>query len=111
MDEKMNYYEDDVRDYGFDENDVQFFMMDVEGRSIEKRKNRNWFFNDEIDEMDYNISYSVLVDGKVFITFPDSVDSLTVESFIVAQFEKDDEATDSIEESCAIQESERRFGA
>lgn len=99
------------RDYGFEENDIQFLFITVDEKKIEIGKNRNWFFNADIDEQDYDVTYSILVDGKVFMTFPKEVDRSVVRGFAYTQFEADTEATADIQGMYAEMEAERRFGA
>jgi len=101
----------EIKDYGFLENDVQFLFCTTDDKEVSIKKNRDWFFNHEAEEMDYKISYTILVNKEVFMNFPDSVDRTTVENFANMQFEIDEEATDSLEEMHAIYESERRLGA
>jgi hypothetical protein len=100
-----------VKDYGFEENDIQFLFITVNEEKVELRKNRNWFFNAEIEDQDYDVSYSILVDGKTFISFPKEVDRSTVTGFAHSQFEEDTEATADLQGMYAEMEAERRFGA
>lgn len=107
----MYYDYDEVKDYGFDEPDVTFLFFTMDEEKVEQRKNRHWFENHEIEEMDYYITYTILVNGKEFITFPKGTSDEAIGAFINAQFEVDEEATKEIRHMNAIHEAEIRFGA
>ena len=99
-------------DHGFDEPDVQFAFFTTEDQKIEWRKNRNWFRDDEDpDFMDFYITWTLLVDGSDYMTFPKGTSEEAMSAFVSAQFEEDKEATEELNESYAIQEAERRMGA
>lgn len=105
------YYDYEVKDYGFEEDDIQFLFITADEKEVKLEKIRSWFLNPEIDEMDYNINWAILVDNKKYITFPKDVDRDVVVSFAHSQFEADLEATSDIQAMYAEMEAERRFGA
>lgn len=103
-------YYDEIQDYGFLEDDVQFLMVTVDGKKIEIEKHRRYFMT-EYEEMDYNISYSIRIDGRTYLKFPEDVDRDAVVIFACSRFEEDKEATKELDNMYAIHEAERRFGA
>ncbi|MFL6470193.1 MAG: hypothetical protein ACJ71H_05005 [Nitrososphaeraceae archaeon] len=88
-------YNEEIRDYGFEEPDRQFLMMTTDGQRIDLLKEYSWFHNMDIDEMDYEVLWKLQVNGKNYhIQEKHDRDKLIQIALIL--FEEDTEATDEI---------------
>lgn len=96
-------------DCGFEESDTMFLFVSEDDKKIQLRKNRHWF--DVEGEMDFDISYSIVVDGNVFITFPKEVSRSTAVEFASQHFGIDEESTEELQSMYAEMEAERNRGA
>lgn len=105
-----DYEEDFAVDHGFNESDVQFLFMTKDGEKIELKKNRNWA-EDENGNMDYEIYFELLKDGKRAMALPTGATRQKVEQVAGIFFEADNEATKEIDDMNSIQEMEMRYGA
>jgi hypothetical protein len=101
------YYDEDVRDYSFDEPDLQFLMMTTDDKRIELLKVRDWFYDSDYDEMDYRVSWKLLVDGKHYRIEEEDREKLIQIALIL--FEEDKEGTKAINEHINEMINEQRM--
>ena len=102
-------YHEQNYDCGFDEPDTTFLFLSEDNKKIQLRKNRHWF--DVEGEMDFDISYSILVDENIFITFPKEVSRSTATAFASQHFRIDKEGTEELQSMYAEMEAEQKRGA
>lgn len=95
----MNYgYDTPSRDCGFDEPDTTWAFTTVDDKQVYLRKNRRWFNAEEDGEMDFEISYSILLEKKLYLTLPKGTGRGQAMSVAETLLEKDEELTAEREE-------------
>ncbi|MCL6442572.1 MAG: hypothetical protein K6T83_03775 [Alicyclobacillus sp.] len=100
-----------MSDYGFEMDDVRRELVDVEGRLIDIHVRRDWFFNDELDEMDYSVVYEVREDRKVIAEIPAKAGIEVAEEIIRRMYEIDESASAELAVTASITAQEIRMGA
>jgi len=88
-------YDERPYDHGFDEPDRQFLFQTTDEKRVELVKVRSWFYNDEYEEMDFEIFWQLHINGSKYRIEETDRDKLIQIAMIL--FEEDTEATEAIQ--------------
>jgi hypothetical protein len=91
------YYNEEIRDYGFDEPDRQFLMMTTSGERIDLLKQWDWIYDYDMQEMDYEVVWKLQVDGNNY-HIEEEHDKEKLIKIALILFDEDKEATAAINE-------------